>query len=963
MLGTLEVWSEAARVPLPSQRHQRVLAALLLAPNAVVSLPKLVEALWDERPPATATKQVQNCVSALRERLGPAGNDLIATDGPGYRMTVTCDQLDSLRFHRGLTAARLSAAEGRLAEGVAEARAALRLWRGAALDGLDTPLLTSRAALLDEQRLNAVEECIDWQLALGEHREVADELAGLVVEHPLRERLSRQLMCALFRGGSQVEALAVYRRLCGGLADELGIDPGPELQELYTRILRGESGPAGPAAPTPAERPAAPAERPAAPAERPAAGTTDPGPRTAETVRLAGAVRELGAAITRQWTAEAEMRSLNRPEPVHLGWSSTGRPVAAVAGAVLGVRPDGDRPERMTLRGDLTDVAAKFRRLPARQLVVLGEPGAGKTVLAIQLTLGLLRDRAPGEPVPVLLPLASWNPRREHLRLWLERRLVEEYPGLANTAAYGWNAAERLVAEGLLIPVLDGLDETPPALHAAAIDALDQAVADGRPLVVTCRTAEYEQAVRHEGGILARAAVVEIEPVGLEDAIRFLTARKRLGDPRWQPVADHLRGHPTGAFARALGTPLMVDLARTAYTDPATDPAELCDPARFPDRHEVEQHLLAAYLPAVYPRHPRPAAPYNPTVPVRHYSQEEAQRWLTFLAQHLRATGTHEMAWWQLEGAVPRCVTGLLLGLPPGLLFAATGELAAGPVVGLIYGLSFTLAGCVAHGVGNRPGPLRVELHFRGTAARFLGRFGIGVAIGVGLGISWSLTAVTVTLLAVIFGLGIGVHVWLDAPVDANRVSSPPSLLRQDRLAAVLFTLSLALSLGLFYAMAFAFTRQVRFVTVADGRFDLVLALAGGSAAALLGRYLLGGVGSAAYGIAGMMIGGLVFPRSTGITDGLLVGLTFGLAVGLAVCLTRAWGAFALNRLWLAARGRTPWRLMRFLDDARRRGVLRQMGAVYQFRHARLRDCLGVPPEPASTGGADRQPSSSVVTP
>ena len=126
--------------------------------------------------------------------------------------------------------------------------------------------------------------------------------------------------------------------------------------------------------------------------------------------------------MTRQWTAEAEIRSLHRPAPVRLRWATTGRPVTGAGGV---------------LSGDISDVSGKFRGLPVKQLVVLGEPGAGKTVLAILLTLGLLAARTPGDPTPVLLSLTSWNPRRDHPHTWLARRLLEEYPGLGNTRAYG----------------------------------------------------------------------------------------------------------------------------------------------------------------------------------------------------------------------------------------------------------------------------------------------------------------------------------------------------------------------------------------------------------------------------------------------------------------------------------------------------------------------------------------------
>lgn len=891
VLGPLEVWTARGRLPLPGTRHQRVLATLLLTPNAVVPMTRLVESTWDGEPPATATKQVQNCVSALRERLGDAGPRLIVTDGPGYRITVTEEQLDLLRFTKGVAEARRLAERGALRDAVREMRAALKLWRGPVLDGLDVHALAGRTARLAEQRLDAFEACADWQLALGQHREVVDELAEVVTEHPLRERAHAQLMLALDRAGRQADALQVFVRLRGKLAEELGIDPGPDVRELHERILRGDDRTAG-APPAPADE-------------------------------LDRAAKELAAAITRQWTAEAELRGLNRPEPVPLKWSSTERDVTTAASLVLS--------------GDLTDVVAKFREVPTRQLVVLGEPGAGKSVLAILLTLGLLADLRPGEPVPVLLPLASWNPRREHLHAWLARKLVEGYPGLANTAAYGEDAALRLVLGGRVVPVLDGLDETPPGLHTAAIDALDQAAGAGHPLVVTCRSAEYEVAVRQTGSFLTRAAVVELEPVEIEDAVDFLTARSRPGETRWEPVVRRLRREPSGALAQALRTPLMVDLARTAYAHPATDPGELCDTLRFPDRAAVERQLLDAYLPAVYARRPVPPAQAGRS---RDYGPEQAERWLSFLARQLDRDRTRDLTWWRLDRAVPRSVVGLYLGLPPAVLFALTGWLAAGPAIGAVYGVSFAVAGCVTHSVGRRPGPLQVEARFSGTAGRFARRFGVGAVIGVCLGLGWSLPVWVISLLAVVFGLAIGVHVWLDTPLDANRVASPGTVLRHDRAATLSFALSFMVSLGLFYGLAFALTPDDPTAEVLSGYFDVVLGLAGGVAAGLLGRFLVPNPGGLAYGIAGAVIGGQVFLPASSAGQAWATGGLFGLAVGLSVGLARAWGAFGVTRLWLAARGRTPLRLLAFLDDAHRRGVLRQVGAVYQFRHARLQERL-----------------------
>ncbi|WP_243866635.1 AfsR/SARP family transcriptional regulator [Actinophytocola oryzae] len=903
MLGTLEVWTAEGRITLPSSRHQRVLAALLLAPNSVVPIPRLVAAVWDDGPPVTATKQVQNCVSMLRDRLG-GGSDLIATDGPGYRIAVGDDELDATRFQLGVATARELADAGDLRAAVDEARRALLLWRGPALDGLDAAALAGPVTRLDEQRFTAIGACVEWQLALGEHHAVVEELGELVTQHPFRERIHGQLMTALDRDGRPADALAVFQALRRGLVDELGVEPGPELRDLQMRILAREQG----ATPTTPDAPARQAES-----------------------RLDHALRQLAAGVARQWTAEVGIRSLNRPAPVPLTWSATGRPVTARAAA--------GATERLVLSGGLGDVVTKFRQTASRQLVVLGEPGAGKSVLAMLLTLGLLADRRDGEPVPVLLPMASWNPHHEHLEHWLATRLHEEYPGLAQPVD-GADTATQLVLDRRIIPILDGLDETPPALHAAAIDALDHATADGYPFVVTCRGDEYEDAVTRTGFVLARAAVVEIEPVEPGAAVEFLTARTRVGDLRWTPLVERLRTQRDSALAQALRTPLMVDLTRTAYARPDTDPGELCDTDRFAAPEAIEAHLLDAYVPASYARRPSPPAPQAPPAPPRTYEAAQARRWLVFLARCLHDRQSRELAWWTVGRFVPRHVAGLYLGVPPALLFALAGWLAAGPLVGLVYGLSFGLAGFVAHSTGRGPGPLRVELRFRNTARRFVLRFLVGAAIGTALGLGWSLSPTIVVLLAADFGFAIGLHVWLDTPVDADRVTSPATTLREDRTAALAYTLSFVVCLGPFYGIAFALTNQTRFVTVLSGHFDLVLALAAGLASYLLGRFMFGPTGGVAYGLAGAVVGGQVFPRATTDWQAIGVGTTFGLAVGLTVCLSRAWGTFAVTRLWLAMRGGLPVRLMGFLNDAHRRGVLRQVGAVYQFRHARLQDRL-----------------------
>jgi DNA-binding SARP family transcriptional activator len=924
ILGPVEVVDATGPLAVGTPQARALLAVLILHVGRVVSIDELADELWSAERGATDVRPtIHTYVSRLRRVLRDApettaetpkrNSGRLVTQRPGYLLRVESGELDLHRFDALVAKARTAQAAGELTESAEFFRQAHALWRGEPFaDVPHTPSIAAEADRLSEYRLGTREEQFDTEIQLGRHAELVAELTTLVGRYPLRERLRFLLMLALYRSGRQADSLRLFADTRAMLVDELGVEPGPDLRELHERILRAdpELAPSVLVSPLRARRPAS----------------------TPVDDRLDRAAEALSTAISRQWTVEAQHRSLHRPEPVHVRWSATGRPVAP--------SPAGDEPGRPDLHGDLTDVVEKFRLLPVRQLVVLGEPGAGKTVLAVLLTLGLLRDLRPDEQIPVLLSLSTWDPHREHLDTWFARRLVEEYPGLANTGSYGRDTATRLVLAGRVIPVLDGLDEMPTSLRAAAIDALDRAVAGGRPLVVTCRSTEYEHAVR-DGGVLAAASVVEIEPVAVEDVIAFLIARRRLDDTRWHPLVDRLRSQPHGELARALSTPLMVDLARTAYADSGTEPAELLDLEQFPDQRRLEEHLLDAFLPAVYAHRPPPPliSEIQPR-PAREYRPEQAQKWLATLARQLDRQGTRDFAWWQLVWMLPWPTRGLVLAVPPALLFGVTGAIAANARVGLVYGISFGLVGFLAHTLARRPAPARVEVRFHGTARPFLVRFAIGLAIGVGLGLGWALDDGLIALLVVTFGICLGVQVWLTTPADAARVSSPSVVLRQDRTATLVFTLCFVVALGLFYGTAFAFTKQTRFLPILGGSFDLAIALAAGLSSALLGRFLFGRPGIALFGPAGTLVGGMVFERASTLAFGFAVGAIFGVAVGLMVGLSRAWGTFVFTRTWLALRGRSPSGLLRFLDDAHRRGVLRQAGAVYQFRHARLQDRL-----------------------
>ncbi|MER7847012.1 BTAD domain-containing putative transcriptional regulator [Kitasatospora sp. NPDC096077] len=241
ILGALEVWTGAGRrIPLEGSRTERLLATLLLNADSAVPVTRLVDAVWDERPPATAGRQARNLAGLLRRRFAEADPDAppaLLTDGPGYRLALTGHRLDAHRFTELLTGSRRAAADGRPETAAAALREALGLWRGPALDGLSGAVGSPGAVALDELRLTAWEECLDLELALGRHRATVPELTALVADHPLRERFAGQLMRALHGSGRAPEGLAVYRRFADRLAEELGLDPGPELRALHLDLL------------------------------------------------------------------------------------------------------------------------------------------------------------------------------------------------------------------------------------------------------------------------------------------------------------------------------------------------------------------------------------------------------------------------------------------------------------------------------------------------------------------------------------------------------------------------------------------------------------------------------------------------------------------------------------------------------------------------------------------------------
>ncbi|MEU8786419.1 NACHT domain-containing protein [Streptomyces sp. NPDC048637] len=669
-------------------------------------------------------------------------------------------------------------------------------------------------------------------------------------------------------------------------------------------------------------------------------------PKPATPRTLDDLVTDLADAVAERWLAEEKTLQLQAPWPLPVRWMNTARSVADHWEAINGAP---DQSEPVDLSGQLHrqandgDIAAVFGRVVSRRLVILGEPGAGKTVLALSLVLKLLDQRQDGDPVPVLLSVGSWDPERESLHAWMARRLGEDDPRLRARSESQPTLAWELIKAGWVLPVLDGLDEIPSAARRTALVALNRALKRGEPLVVTCRAKEYEQAVKEN--VLIAAAVVELCPLDqpvLQKYLQVTTPPRQAG--KWDEVFAELEDHPDGPVARALTTPLMAWLARTAYAGTGARPATLVASdddgnRRFADQTAVENHLLGRFVPAVYSSDLSEEGS-------REWASEDAHRWLSFLAWHLRRLGADGVAWWEIGTTMRRSSRMVVVGLVAGLLFGlivwlvdglmyVTGGLGLTPgfvfVNGLMNGAEAALICGLAHGIwprlnGDALKPSRVRIRIRGwertlgprTIPRLLGGLGLGLAVGLmdglvtGLGhalmfdrVPWLMIGlVDAVYYGLVLGGGaslvLGATAWFEAPIDTTTATSPAGLLNTNR-TTVLFQ---ALALGPVFGIVAGFGRWF----VAD----------------LFHGYLWG------------------VTLEWGFTDGLRYGFQLGLGGWLAAGLSlTAWGQWVvLARIWLPLTGRLPWAVSAFLKDAHRRGVLRQSGAYYQFRHARLQSHL-----------------------
>lgn len=685
------------------------------------------------------------------------------------------------------------------------------------------------------------------------------------------------------------------------------------------------------------------------------------------------AITLLRNQVCHQWRDERGRRRLQQPRPLQLRWRPTSRPVQ--------VRGPNGKSELMLQQGELlqnngdhrpaacalVDAVHQSTRAGYEQMVLLGEPGSGKSTLALLFTLAAIEGPDPLAPVPVLLTVAGWNPR-EPIEHWIARRISDDYPALSRRQAM------LLLKDRRILPVLDGLDEIHAQRLDKALQDLDRSAGSGLQALITCRSYEYEQTVR-KNGALSRAAVIEIDPIDIDSAKTYLEEPEIQGSNRWAPVIAAMEHNPGGKSARLLSTPLMIDLARRVYHKPDSRPQTLTD---FPTVEDAEHHLLDQLIPSAYEDERQ---------------REKARRWLAFLAHHLhdRMRSTN-FEWWHLAQAVPRWVVASLaatitgIAAIPLLVLIGISEAAVATDFPLLPVLSTTIlavavmvglhSGRSAHTVASPAHPVRTAL---GGVLRdlvtFITAFGViganillighiadprasdaividivvsylmgpmqdgllvvGVVVvavsslanvlnvrhggmpqrsaprlrtllpnlAVGTAVGLLIAAPTLfeggfeaglnaLLIALTTGLPLGVACWLTTPDSQHATSSPSTVLRKDRTA-------------LFAAAS----------------------VSGGASIAVIVAFVL-------------MTSESEDPASDLFTAWPLLGPGYVGAVIVLFCSGNAWISYTIARLWLAARGRLPWRLLHFLRTAHKVELLRQVGAAYQLRHDRLRTHL-----------------------
>jgi hypothetical protein len=627
----------------------------------------------------------------------------------------------------------------------------------------------------------------------------------------------------------------------------------------------------------------------------------------------------LAEAVLEQWTRAAGERGLLSPEPIPVRWGTPALPLTGPVAAAVASRRFEPLPgvpsvdEAQLADGQIEDLHAVYAGLRSGRLVIAGPAGSGKSGAAVLLLLAALRHREqvgdadrPRVPVPLLFTTYDWDPATKQIGEWLAEQLGQTYPMFDNKA--GAADAAALVARGRIALILDGLDETAEEFRPVALQALSRQAAFR--VVVLSRTAEMALAASGKG-ILEGAAAVELRPIDPDAAADYLS-RVQLDPPPdgWRELVERVRSR--SALAQPLDNPLTLTLVRDTYLA-GDDARELVEFSECQERQtpggdigeEITDYLLDRVLPTAYEHRSggRRAG----------YDLQVAQRAFAKIAAHMNEDQTRDLQWWSLPQWAPVGPRALLLGLTVGLVVGLAG-LAAGLVVGLVgFSAGFACGLGLGMGLGRDLPPDyagKVDLRRILSRKSLLAGLRLGPLCGLAIGVGR----------AIRYGLGAGLVLGLELGLG--------------------LALTIMLLRGLMFAMADRYdTRSLGPLASwrADRRHALIVGLLVGLVVGLAGALIVGIVSGLGVGAGASFAADLRIGLEDGLKGGLLFGLLSALVIG--IVLAASWHTWIASAQ-LAWRWNIPARLMPFLEDARKRGVLRTVGPVYQFRHARLQDRL-----------------------